>query len=348
MADITGDVDKFLDMEKSNKFSIRKETLFLILCICLFALLVIIAAISGTWPGKDVSAQFFSAISGAIIAAIITLFLLKGQTEVEANRQKDSKVFEEKLRIYQQFLKKLCDVVKDMNITEEEEIELQFQVSYIDMHTEYDSIRDISKQVKEIIRRIRMKDPDRKKILKELLEISDTFHKELYGIKKFDDIVEITEDSPRDATLENFSYIVEDNVLKYEDLKARTRELKNIINNHGALQKINSGTVLFHEYFTTRENKHYVDSKDNIVIDLMPDEDKDQYVFLLYTRQFDPEKTKELVKGIWNEPFNPWSKPHAHVHETIPFKTPDAEIKEKMEEVLQEVIAYRDKEYPLK
>ena len=80
----------------------------------------------------------------------------------------------------------------------------------------------------------------------------------------------------------------------------------------------------------------------------MPEEDKDQYVVLLCTRQYDPEITKELVKGIWNEPFNSRSKPHAHVHETIPFKTSNAEIKEKIENVLLEVKAYRDKEYPLK
>ena len=195
-----------------------------------------------------------------------------------------------------------------------------------------------------------MKEPDRKKILKELLEISDTFHKELYGIRKSESEIvdETTGESPRDETLDNFSYIVEDNVLKYEDLKARTRELKRMIDNHGALQRIYSGTVLFHEYFTSRENRRYVDSKDKIVIDLMPEEDKNQYVVLLCTRQYDPEITKELVKGVWNEHFNPWSKPHAHIHEIIPFKTPNNEIKEKIEKVLQEVKAYRDKEYPLK
>ena len=65
-----------------------------------------------------------------------------------------------------------------------------------------------------------------------------------------------------------------------------------MIDNYGALQRIYSGTVLFHEYFTTRENRHYVDSKDKIVIDLMPEEDKNQYVVLLCTRQYDPEKNK--------------------------------------------------------
>ena len=51
-----------------------KENIFLIACVCFFVLFVIIAAISGAWPGKDVSAQFFSAMAGALVAAIITLF----------------------------------------------------------------------------------------------------------------------------------------------------------------------------------------------------------------------------------------------------------------------------------
>ena len=93
-----------------------KENIFLIACVCFFVLFVIIAAISGAWPGKDVSAQFFSAMAGALVAAIITLFLLKGQTAVEADRQKDSKVFEEKLSIYKEFLQKLCDVVKEQGV----------------------------------------------------------------------------------------------------------------------------------------------------------------------------------------------------------------------------------------
>ena len=168
-------------MEEKNKFRIRKEYLFLILCICFFALFVIIAAISGAWPGKDISAQFFSAMAGALVAAIITLFLLQGQTAVEADRQKDSKVFEEKLLIYKEFLRKLCDVVKDQKITEEEEIELQFQVSYIAMHTKSDSIKSISEQVRKIVVDIKNKEKDSKNMLSQLFIIADTLYKELYG-----------------------------------------------------------------------------------------------------------------------------------------------------------------------
>ena len=70
-----------------------KENIFLIACVCFFVLFVIIAAISGAWPGKDVSAQFFSAMAGALVAAIITLFLLKGILKYLKKNYKFTKTF---------------------------------------------------------------------------------------------------------------------------------------------------------------------------------------------------------------------------------------------------------------
>jgi hypothetical protein len=73
-------------------------------------------------------------------------------------------------------------------------------------------------------------------------------------------------------------------------------------------------------------------------------------MILVFTRQRDEAITKNLIKCIWpNEEFNPWdSDKSRHIHETISFKESNEEIKNKMEKVLQEVKAYRDKEYPLK
>lgn len=108
--------------------------------------------------------------------------------------------------------------------------------------------------------------------------------------------------------------------------------------------------ILYHEYYSTKVDGKYVNSKDNIVIDLTPEEDKNQYVVLVFTRQNDIEKTRDLIKGIWPyEKFNPWvCDKSRHVHEVISFEESNEEIKNKMEKVLQEVKAYRDKEYPLK
>ena len=66
------------------------------------------------------------------------------QKEKEKQRLHETKIFEEKLRIYQDFLKKLCDVVKDMNITEEEEIELNIEFENIKLENQEELNKKIS------------------------------------------------------------------------------------------------------------------------------------------------------------------------------------------------------------
>lgn len=286
------------------------------------------------------------------------------QKEKEKERLQETKIFEERLRIYQEFLRKLCDVVKDQKITPEEEIELQFQVSYIAMHTSSKTISSISEQVSDIVVNLKQGAPDANNMLMQLFSIADSFYEELYKEKnEFDP-------QDRENTIENFKSILvplkliddyekeqkdkviqsykEDGKPEKLDLKERTRLLKAMIFKNGAIQRIYSGTVLFHEYFTTVVDGKYVDSKDKIAIDLMPDEEKKQYSVLVFTRQYDEAKTKNLVNGIWpNEEFRPWYKDSSrHVHDVISFEVSNEEIKNKMEKVLQEVKAYRNKEYP--
>lgn len=123
-----------------------------------------------------------------------------------------------------------------------------------------------------------------------------------------------------------------------------------MIDNNGAIQKIYDGRILFHEYFTTIKNGKYVNSLERIVIDLMPEEDKNQYAVLVFTRQNDETKTKDLIKDIWpNEEFNPWTENKSrHIHKIISFNESDEHIKEIMEQVLYDVKTYRNKTFPLK
>jgi len=359
-------------MEEKNKFKIRKEYLFLIVCICLFALFVIIAAISGAWPGKDVSSQFFSALAGALVAAIITLFLLQGQTAVEADRQKDSKVFEEKLTIYQKFLQKMCDVVKDQKITPEEEIELQFQVSYIAMHTKSDSINIISDNVKKIILGIKKKESEANNMLGRLFEIADVFHNELYE----DDNLGMSE-ADRKETILNFKSILigngEDEIKDYEDeekqLTIQTLEgkikaggklketeffklLKAKINPNGAdsCSLFYRGKLLNYEYYTQRPaNGKYINSKDTIAIDILAE--NGEYVIRVGTRRNDLEITRKIATAIDGE-FRPGNtdvtSSHWHVHARKVLSTSNDEMVRIMNELLAKVKAYRDKEHPLK
>ena len=268
-------------------FNIRKETLFLILCICLFALLVIIAAISGTWPGKDVSAQFFSAISGALIAAIITLFLLKGQTEVEADRQKDSKVFEEKLLIYKEFLKILCDVVKDQKITPDEEIELQFQVSHIAMHTKSDSINIISEQVRKIVVDIKNKEKDSNNMLSQLFVISDTLYKELYDKKNSFD------EEDRSKTIVNFESILA------PKNDSRLYELMQNIVAKGSNKRIDRDGILIYEYWCNNKDSRYIKANGTISIGISCN--NKQFSFSIVTKGNHPEAFLMKVQETCDE-----------------------------------------------
>lgn len=129
-------------------------------------------------------------------------------------------------------------------------------------------------------------------------------------------------------------------------LTVRTHELRGMIKYKGARRKIlYNGTILYYEYFTIEDGK-YVNNNSNLSIELMPEEEKNQYVILIFTRQYDAEKTKRIVKGVWpNEEFYPWDCDKSrHVHEVISFEESNEVIKNKMEKVLQEVKAYRDKE----
>jgi hypothetical protein len=352
---------------------IRENTTFvaiLFVCILLLAIFVAIATRSGAWPGTDASSQILSALAGAIVAAIITLFLLLGQTASEEMKERNAKIFEEKLRIYQEFLRKLCDVVKDQKITSEEEIELQFQVSYIAMHTSPKSINTISGQVRDIVINIKKGEADGNEMLGQLFIIADTFYQELYGKEYGKDNGNMTED--RKNTLMNFNSILvqKEDIEEYEDIQnksiidsfagkelkelspqERAAKLKAMINPNGSKQWIWNGYCLVHEFFTeiNKNTGNYVKgkTKNTIAIDLLIE---DKFTIRVGTRKNDPKETEKVAIAVDGKftPVNPITSPHWHLHKQLPLETTDEEMARIMEELLEKVKSYRDKTYPPK
>ncbi|MBQ3636511.1 MAG: hypothetical protein II951_12990 [Bacteroidales bacterium] len=157
-------------MKKLSKGS-SQFVYLLVGCVFLMVVFVAIAILSGAWPGSDASAQIMSALAGSVVAAIITMFLLLGQTSSEEQKERNTKIFEEKLRVYQDFLHKLGDVVKDMKIEPEEEVELELQVAYIAMHTSSEAILNISEQVRDVVVRIKKGEDGSNEILRQLFVI---------------------------------------------------------------------------------------------------------------------------------------------------------------------------------
>ncbi len=352
-------------MSKLKTFYGENKTFVRLLVGCLFllALFVGVATLSGAWPGSEASAQILSALAGAVVAAIITLFLLLGQTSSEEKKERNTKVFEERLRIYQDFLHKLCDVVKDMKIEPVEEIELEFQVAYIAMHTSTESIKTISDQVRDIIVGIKKGENDGNEMLRQLFVIADTFHKELYDKEN-----KVDSDS-RENTILNFSSIMipKEDIKQYENeqkeeiinslsekqsgeklnLKERAALLRAKIRVEGVRQWIWKDTILVHELYTEISEKTgtYIKSKNMIAVDFIPE--GSDYLILVFTRQNKEDSTRKLAEEIWGK-FNPWEKNSTrHLYKEIPQTTSEDEIASVMTELLNRLKTYRDTKFPL-
>lgn len=74
-----------------------------------------IAVAFNVFTDFELPGRIMAAILGVVITATITQVLLQGQTQKEGTLKRDSKIFEEKLKIYQNFLNSLYKAVKDGN-----------------------------------------------------------------------------------------------------------------------------------------------------------------------------------------------------------------------------------------
>lgn len=182
--------------------------------ILVVAILVVIACFFAVYlrlfTGKELWYEMFAAVLGVIITAVITMILLKGQSDDDVKREREAKIFEEKLRIYQDYLHTLCNVIKDHSLSDEKKIRLEFQTSYVAMHCDSKYIATVSNAVKELIkyccpdeenenlnRKKKSNTPD--PLLDNLFCIVEAFRKDLYGDGfKFDN-------NHKQNTLENFS-----------------------------------------------------------------------------------------------------------------------------------------------
>lgn len=178
-------------MNKLSRFFTRNRTTWiltvLIVVACVFAIYLRL------FTQKELWYETFAAVIGVIITAIITMVLLNGQSDNDARREQNAKVFEEKLRIYQEYLKTLNNVIEDGILTKEERIQLEFQTSYVAMHCKPCYIREVSEAVKAIIQlqcpkstpsTLKSSDNRKQELLVHLFSIVGAFRKDLYGEKE--------------------------------------------------------------------------------------------------------------------------------------------------------------------
>ncbi|MFV0140912.1 hypothetical protein OBK16_13655 [Empedobacter falsenii] len=139
--------------------------------------------------------QFYGALIGVVITAIITVFLLQGQTANEEKRERSIKVFEKKQDVYHEFLDNLKEIIKDGEITisaqgknadlssnVDELKDLLFQLGYIQMHTSEENTNKVFERVSKIIQLMNDFSSDGKDKQKFLPKFYASLSEQLFGI----------------------------------------------------------------------------------------------------------------------------------------------------------------------
>ena len=169
-------------MKKSGQNKIIIVAGVLVVVACFFAVYLRL------FTSKELWYESFAAILGVIITAVITLLLLRGQSSNDVEKERSSKIFEEKLRIYQDYLATLCDVLKTKNPSYDINLRLKRQTSYLAMHCDSKKMVEVSTAVKELLVREcadgRPEDRQRSNedlVLRDLFRIVRALGEDLYG-----------------------------------------------------------------------------------------------------------------------------------------------------------------------
>lgn len=151
-------------------------------------LLVMVCAVI-VFTYQDFPARLMAAILGVVITATITVVLLDGQSKKEQMAKRNSKVFEEKLRIYQDFITTLYNVVKDRKLTEDEKLQLEFKTSLVAMHCKPKNLDSVSAAVRNVISSFCPSDEKKKQnsqgnipLLESLLDVVQALKIDLYNV----------------------------------------------------------------------------------------------------------------------------------------------------------------------
>lgn len=137
------------------------------LIVALFVIFLATAIIFKVFSIEIFPSQFYGAMIGVVITALITMLLLEGQTASEKERNKDVRVFEQKIRVFSEFTKKMWSTINEENFSGRNILELKkicFQELIFELNK--NDINEITKQIKKI-------DPETGNITMFLCEITE-------------------------------------------------------------------------------------------------------------------------------------------------------------------------------
>ena len=161
--------------------------------LTLISLVIIAFAVSiGFSPlfefiGDGIASRVIGSSFGAIFVIILTMFLLNKQTEIEQESKKSERVFDEKVKIYQQILDITKDMLLDGKLTPEEINRLPFPLIRLQMLADdkvIESFQKVFNKLNEIYGEedgdiVAIKDEQRDEIYQLLSDFSGECRKDL-------------------------------------------------------------------------------------------------------------------------------------------------------------------------
>lgn len=83
--------------------------------------------------GEGVAGRVVGATFGSIFAILMTMYLLNKQTEIEQESKKSERVFDEKVKLYQNILELTKNIIEDRQISSEDMVSLPFTMINLQM-----------------------------------------------------------------------------------------------------------------------------------------------------------------------------------------------------------------------
>ncbi|MCH5247019.1 MAG: phage holin family protein [Muribaculaceae bacterium] len=167
------------------KNTISWITIGLILFIILMAVLVFTDYLEA---GLTVIIAVVSAVIGALISMFITDQQLKNQSKHGLQVQKNSKVYEERLDVYKNYLNTVGDVLlqKPQRLSDNEILKLEFATALLGLHTNGRNLEFISEKIKNIISNYNRSNAPviSEDLISDLLEIVEQLKNQLYQDEK--------------------------------------------------------------------------------------------------------------------------------------------------------------------
>ncbi len=122
------------------------------LIVLLFLVMGVVFILFHLFSTRDFSYEICCALIGTIITAVITVFLLHGQSSSDEKKDKNIKIYENKLEVYSEYVRQMWETISDdEELKEEEWNNLRVQTfGKLIFYLDADAIQNLTQYVSEI------------------------------------------------------------------------------------------------------------------------------------------------------------------------------------------------------